>query len=133
MQLIGLFQNLLAVSKTHNSSKQPTNLNILLLCISMWKLNRITLYEVCTMILSCPFQELQFSFFGHLWKFVFHFKCKDTELIETPDQFLFLFSLFLEYPMVSSINIKQQSIIHDILLLWLQLFALCKKSILTTH
>ena len=86
MQFLRFLQNLFTITKTHDGSKQTANLNILFLCISMWKLYRISLYEINTVELLRPCQKAQFRFFGHLEKLRFYLKCKDIEFIVTSNK-----------------------------------------------
>ena len=71
MQLISLFQYLLTVAETHDSSQQPTDFIILPPFIAMWKLYGIVLNEAahsqsCLLISSVICKHL-----------FFHLKCKD--------------------------------------------------------
>lgn len=77
MQLISLFQYLLTVAETHDGSQQPTDFNILLPFIAMWKLYGVVLNEAGAMIGRRPLPKLSFNLLGHLQAFVFHLKCKD--------------------------------------------------------
>ena len=71
MQLISLFQYLLTVAETHDSSQQPTDFNILPPFIAMWKLYGIVLNEAGAMIGCRPLPKLSFNLLGHLQAFVF--------------------------------------------------------------
>ena len=58
MQLISLFQYLLTVAETHDSSQQPTDFNILPPFIAMWKLYGVVLNEAGAMIGRRPLPKL---------------------------------------------------------------------------
>ena len=53
MQLISLFQYLLTVAETHDSSQQPTDFNILPPFIAMWKLYGVVLNEAGANFQAC--------------------------------------------------------------------------------
>ena len=65
------FQYLLTVAETHDGSQQPTDFNILLPFIAMWKLYGVVLNEAGAMIGRRPLPKLSFNLLGHLQAFVF--------------------------------------------------------------
>jgi hypothetical protein len=71
MQLFSLFQYLFTVAETHDGSQQPTDFNILLPFIAMWKLYGVVLNEAGAMIGRRPLPKLSFNLLGHLQAFVF--------------------------------------------------------------